>query len=223
MIKPERHSPFPLSQPGANVPYSILDAANFRDTIIALPIEELAGFLRAHVRSRIPAAFSEAPMLWEAVRNWLAARLMIDAHEIGLVGSAQVGFSTGPHKFGKPFSNSDSDFDFFIVSSELYEHLIPEVRRFCSLEESNSETKYRDQIDTLSGTARRNFFDLKQVPLQTRYPQCANLSNIASMVVDKLKQHDFQLRHSYFRVYKTWDSYSRQILLTYVDVLRHLR
>lgn len=156
-------------------------------------------------------------MLWEAVRKWIAERLQTDAHEIGLVGSGQLGFSPTPSRFGKPFSKSNSDLDFFVVSDSLYESLIAEVTRFCAQVGTARAERYRDQINTVSHTILRHFFDLQQIPALEEYPQCSKLNNIASIVVDKLRQHDFALKHSFFRVYQSWPAFSKQVLLSYRD------
>jgi hypothetical protein len=223
MNKPERHTPFYISQAGADLPAIALNSEEFRRKLLALSEEELPGFLRAQVRFRVPAAFVEQTMLWETVRKWLSERLGVDAHEIGLVGSAQVGFSSRPIDFGRPFSATKSDLDFFIVNGHLYESLVVEVRRFCAQMGTPQGANFTDQIDTLNRTIKRDFFDLKQIPSREDYRKCSTLNNVASMVVDKLRLHSFELRHSYFRVYQSWPAFSKQVLLSYLDIKTKLK
>ena len=60
-------------------------------------------FVRAYLQERTPAAFAPRPMLWEAVREWIAQRLKVHAREVGLSGSAQSGFSV-KNKIGAAFA-----------------------------------------------------------------------------------------------------------------------
>src|SRR4029077_7660969 len=70
----------------------------------------------------IPFAFLKSPALYEAVRTWVASRLVIEPKEITLTGSARLGQSLTPARLGAPFSDK-SDLDFATVSSSLFDRL----------------------------------------------------------------------------------------------------
>ena len=214
----ERSTGFALSKSADGIDKSEFTADSFKAALKNLSEDELAMYLRSHVRSRVPVAFSTKPLLWEAVRSWLSMHLKIDPHVIGLAGSAQIGFSASPKQFGKVFSKLKSDLDFFIVSDELFKSLISEIRFFCSDARDDHVTKFSKQIETLKRQAARGFFDLKQIPSWDAYAKCARANNLASMIVDKLKYHDFSLEHSFFRVYESWRAFSRQTQVTYLDL-----
>lgn len=217
MNKPERETGFIFSSVKTIIGVSNLSAEDFRETISALSEAELPGYLRSHVRSRVPAAFATQPLLWEAIRNWIAMRVRVDPHEIGLSGSAQLGFSSAPQQFGRAFSSNRSDLDFFIVNGALFDALAVEIRQFCSKYGAATASRYWDQVETLRRTESRGFFDLKQIPADhDKYPRCADMNNRASIVVDKLKRHQFVLKHSFFRVYRSWHSFSNQTTTTYL-------
>ena len=75
----------------------------------------------------IPFAFRQNPALYELIRAWIASRLGIDPKDVTLIGSARLGQSLFGNPFGSPFS-IDSDLDFTIVSSTLFEKLVSEFR-----------------------------------------------------------------------------------------------
>ena len=216
MSKSERHTPFVVSDFAKGIAVGVVEPAALLESIHRLGNEELPGYLRSCVRDRVPACFSKNPMLWESMRRWISLRSGIDPHEIGLSGSAQLGFSASPEKFGAAFSPSNSDLDFFFVSSGLFDKIRPEAIRFCASGETLHSGQYLEQCKTVSRTLRRNFFDLKQIPSIDLFPQCSDLNNLASMVVDKLSCHGLGVRKSHFRVYQGWAAFSNQIRINFM-------
>ena len=212
MKLPERHTKFSLSDAASVVAAPPLDSKAFRDAIVILPANEVTGFLRGYVYNRVPAAFAKQTMLWEALRDWVSLRLKVSPFEVGLTGSAQVGFSCVPDRYGQPFRLSKSDLDLFVVNESLFDRLCPELRKFLSA----SKVKFEDQRKTIERTYRRGFFDLKHVPSDHEaFPQCASINNTASMVVSKLHMHEIDLRHSFFRVYRSWQDFANQTQINF--------
>ena len=212
----ERHTAFTLSKPAAGLAAPPIEAAVLRQAIVQLEESELAGMVRSYIRDRIPAAFDSTPMLWEALRHWAAARLDTEPYAIGVTGSAQVGFSCTPDKFGRKFISNGSDLDFFVVDDALYERAAHEITHFCSMTSDSRGSHFHAQIETLRRQACRGFADLNNVPADhKRYPNCSSVNNLSSMIVDKLKLHAFHLRRSHFRVYQSWNAFWRQTLISY--------
>ena len=220
--KPERQTKFELSPVATNLSASIPSAEEFRRALLSLPAHEISGYVRGYVRNRVPAAFSNQPLLWEAIRNWVSIRIKSDPHEIGLNGSAQLGFSPTPSKYGKEFSAENSDLDFFIISNSVFDELGAEIRQFCANGSDIHQKHFENQIHTLQSTLGRSFFDLKHIPAVEKYPKCSQAKNISSIIVHKLGFHGFQLKHSHFRIYRSWPDFSRQMKINYLDIRKSL-
>jgi hypothetical protein len=93
----------------------------------------------------IPFAFRKSPALYELVRVWLASRLGIDPKDITLIGSARLGHSLFSHPLGAAFSE-DSDLDFTVVSTLLFEKLAAEFNSWVFAYESGSITPSNDLL-----------------------------------------------------------------------------
>lgn len=219
MEPPERRIKFqrPIIDSVCNTPVSV---DGFRWAINNLDKEELSCFLRSYIRDRVPFAFITEPFLWESIRTWIANKLRIYTGNIGLNGSAQIGFSAAPDKFGVIFDKSKSDLDFFIVDEMLFDDLSNEVIKFCSNDKTASDNKYtNDNKETLQKTINKGFFDANKIPsLHDTYPKIANLNNMSSIVVDKLKLESFTLKNSHFRIYRNWHSYSNQMKINLSNI-----
>lgn len=151
---------------------------------------DLVMFIRTYVQERTPAAFAKDPMLWEAVREWLAARLKVHPREIGLSGSAQSGFSMKTSQRGKPFDPQSSDLDLFVVNESYWDELNKEARLFVTRNFENSD--FVSQAKTVSGQLSRNYFDLNEVHASPNfYKGISNARNEISIVIHRLRSHGF--------------------------------
>jgi hypothetical protein len=165
-------------------------------------------------------------MLWGALRAWLSNRVnrqcevSISPWEWGLNGSANLGFSASPDKFGTKFG-SHSDLDLFLVNAETYEKLAREARIFSS---SNSDlNRYSDARDTVNRQlARGMFLDTKQIPASDKFPINATLLNEISIIVDKLRMEGYAVERSFVRVYKNWNGLARQLRLNILSLREKL-
>src|SRR5436305_1754854 len=121
-----RHTPFDLTESERRFPAPPVTASELREALIAGREQVIGHIIRAYVRDRVPAAFNERPMLWEAVRHWFASRLSqnqdveVLPSEIGIVGSANLGFSAAFHKYGKNYEPG-ADLDLFVVNESLFQ------------------------------------------------------------------------------------------------------
>jgi hypothetical protein len=203
---PERKIPFQFSSCGLpNI--QDLDPLAFVRELKDIPSAERMAMVRSYIQDRSPAAFSSAPYLWEAVREWIAKRHLISPRQIGLAGSAQIGFSTNPKKAFAPFNKNGSDLDLYIVSEHLFTKMEREALLFVSRQSAVAKSDFKDQAETTTRTLRRGYIDLQFIPaIHERYPVCANLLNDTSIVIDKLKLSGYNLKRSHFRVYKNWES-----------------
>ena len=76
--------------------------------------------LDEHLFSGLPFSFSESPEIYDQMLRTISRGLRVQQEDICVIGSARVGFSLAPHKFGTPFGQS-SDVDIIVVSSALFD------------------------------------------------------------------------------------------------------
>src|SRR5690348_4667804 len=85
-------------------------------------IERLA---HHHILARVflldgtPHVFINSPMKYIIFKEQVASKFGIGSQDVCIVGSARLGFSPSPHKFGKPFSET-SDVDVVLISEPLF-------------------------------------------------------------------------------------------------------
>jgi len=68
-----------------------------------------------------PYVFESSPMKYVIFREQVAERFSVGSQDVGIVGSAKLGFSPSPIKFGKQFKE-ESDVDVVVISEELFHH-----------------------------------------------------------------------------------------------------
>lgn len=67
----------------------------------------------------VPYVFKESPMKYVIFREQVADRFDVGSQDVCIVGSAKLGYSPSPTKFGVPF-HEESDVDVVIVSEPLF-------------------------------------------------------------------------------------------------------
>jgi hypothetical protein len=66
-----------------------------------------------------PYVFESSPMKYVIFREQVADRFSVGSQDVCIVGSAKLGFSPSPTKYGKKFKE-ESDVDVVIISEELF-------------------------------------------------------------------------------------------------------
>lgn len=100
----------------------------------------------------IPFVFLRHPDSWDQLRSSLASALDCADDDVLVVGSAKLGYSLAPHKYGQPFTD-ESDIDVVIISRRLYEAVWLSVLRW------HYTRRYRlPPADRKWDKARRNDF-----------------------------------------------------------------
>jgi hypothetical protein len=220
---PERQIPLEFSSCNIPPPDSI-SAVEFIQELKRVPESERMAVVRTWMQDRSPAAFSTLPYLWEAARDWFAKRCEVSPRQIGLAGSAQLGFSTSPMKAFAPFDKTLSDLDFYLVSDELFSKLQKEASIFITRQFSAINSDFYEQAKTTERTLKRGYIDLQQIPaIHERYPKVARMRNDTSILMDKLKLSGFTLKASHFRVYRDWDAKARWTSIqakSWIDLLQ---
>ena len=85
-----------------------------------LMTREVDWIIDNHVFNDVPFYSSHQPAIHKQTLRAVSRGLRVPVNDICVVGSAQIGFSLSPQKFGVPFSQF-SDIDIIIVSSSLFD------------------------------------------------------------------------------------------------------
>ncbi len=73
-----------------------------------------------HLFAGVPFSFSGNPDIYDRMLQELSYGLKVGKQDICIVGSARIGFSLSPEKFGVPFGQF-SDVDVVVVSPDLFD------------------------------------------------------------------------------------------------------
>lgn len=226
-MKSLRHSKFDLSPSERDFPCIPTDAQTFKQVLLAVEKKRLPFVVQAYFRDRTPAIFTDNPMLWQSLRNWLSIRITsaggipVSPWEWGLTGSATIGFSASPRKFGVPFGNH-SDLDLFVVNPDLFNAICREARQFSA--GADDWERYRSARDTLSEQLRRGILiDTKHIPSREAYKLSSLIHNEVSIIVDKLQAEGLTVKRSFVRLYRDWPSLATQLLVNLNGLREDLR
>ena len=168
----------------------------------------------------IPFAFQNCPAIYEAMRSWLSRKFTVRAKEINLRGSARLGWSLAPDKFGTSF-NSKSDLDIFVVSSKLFNLMSNDFESWASdykkefvRPKKGKETEYWESNSIeCPKNIQKGFVDSWKVPNIDRYQIFCKINNLLWVLGEKLKMTEHAPRHSQItvRCFKSWDSWEIKV------------
>jgi len=82
----------------------------------------IAEFVQEYLFDGVPYCFKDDPSKFNLFRLAICNRFNIHPQNLTIVGSAKIGFSLSPEKYGSPFSDA-SDIDVVLVSEELFQDL----------------------------------------------------------------------------------------------------
>ena len=205
------------------------DSQNFLRLFQELPTKEIESFISHFIINNIPYVFKDKPILFEQIQRYLAKKFSISPHEIMLIGSAKNCFSISPMpNYGKPFVNSDLDFS--ICNSNVYEKLITEyflVKEavdFGSLTLSPRNSFFwKDSVEIIPRNSKRGFIDHKLIPNVEIAPFTRNISNSLWLIQTTiLEEHGIKVKKPSIRVYKDYDSFIKVLSYNTTVVLQGL-
>lgn len=93
-------------------------ADEFKNLVLRLDNHQLLA--KVFMLEGTPFVFKESPMKYVVFKEQVADQFEIGSQDVCIVGSARLGFSPSPHKFGTSFSET-SDVDVVIVSFDLFD------------------------------------------------------------------------------------------------------
>jgi hypothetical protein len=177
-------------------------------------------FVRLWLTEGTPYVFRECAALYEDVRSWLARRLNVCPKDITLIGSARLGFSLSPAKYGQPFRN-DSDFDVALVSPTAFDGFREAFlkweddyqKRVVSPRHDTERAYWDANLDFLHENLPRGFLDARKLPTLDRYPISQQFNNAMWALVKKLEATPgapVPSRAS-VRIYRDWRSLVRRV------------
>ena len=76
--------------------------------------------IEQHLIAGLPYVFRDSPDAFRDFTGTLAAQFRTPIADVSVIGSAKIGFSLSPDKFGTPF-NAKSDLDTVVVNSEMFD------------------------------------------------------------------------------------------------------
>jgi hypothetical protein len=92
-----------------------------RDEVVALLEERrLNELIEQHLIVGVPFVFRDAPTAYQDFAGTLSAQFRTPMADITVIGSAKIGFSLDPDKFGAPFG-ALSDLDTIVVNAAMFD------------------------------------------------------------------------------------------------------
>jgi len=197
------------------------EVALLTDVVRAVDDRDRAAIVRLWLTEGIPYGFQPCPGLYEAIRSWLAGRLLVHPKDVTVIGSARIGYSLSPtRELGRPFG-AHSDLDFCIVSPNLFQQLVDTFHHWA--EEYRSDLVHpRDErervlwdenLNVVPRGTGRGAIDPKKIPTWDRYPIAQKVVTALWALTKKLavtRDGPVTCRSS-VRVYRDWDALGRVV------------
>jgi len=212
---------------GAYPPAVIFDT---NDEISFGALKRFAGII---LTEGVPQAYSEFPLAFEFARGKAAQILGIHPKQISLIGSARIGYSLNPERFGNVFDAALSDIDLLAISDLLFGLLAAEHTRFINAWAAGTiqpkhniqrgfweSSRDRDPLNI-----ERGFLDSNHIPTLDLFPVAQRFGEAAykfHINLEKLSGRNVGKRAS-IRIYRDWDSAMNQIVGSLKGALRRRR
>ena len=186
--------------------------------------EEAHGVIaRLWLSEGIPYAFLTCPAIYDTIRCWVGECLEVHPKEISLVGSARLGKSMAPKKFGEPYIDNKSDLDLFIISGNLFDRLKEDfLNWYCDFEnkriyprESESRYLWKANYKGVPKNIKKGFIDANKIPPRTDYPTAQKVQETMEHLIKRLENtcNSPHPERASIRCYDSWDSFVQQNLL----------
>tara|TARA_R110002110_G_scaffold409700_1_gene632226 strand:+ start:271 stop:960 length:690 start_codon:yes stop_codon:yes gene_type:complete len=180
-------------------------------------------FTKLWLTEGIPHAFQSNPIVFEYAREALAKELSENTKNISLTGSARIGFSMAPNRFGAAFNPNESDLDLFLISESWLEKLSADFftwlaryrSGFAKSKNEREEYFWKSNADQLPAHINnKGFVDAWRIPNYERYEYVQQVNRAAELFRTQLNNHlpaNTVFKKVTLRVYKNWDRAVSQI------------
>lgn len=111
----------------------LISSEDFADI---LKTDDLEIIVQEHIFKGETFVFGDNPELYDSLRGIISQGVGLTPESVILVGSAKLGFSLDPSKFGAPFTNN-SDLDLLVVSPKHFDQLWIDFLRWHREHEKN--------------------------------------------------------------------------------------
>ena len=221
-------NPFILSPETSNLKELYPDASFLKDIYTKTNSTERLGIIRLWITEGIPYAFKEHPLLYEEIREFIANGINVHTKDITIVGSARIGYSLSKHEWGRPF-NSNSDFDFTIVSNDLYKAIVGDFQRWVkdielkrTLPKDVTEMSvWLSNINYLDKKIPTGFIQVKFIPYLKNYTTVKKCYDTIWLLKKKLDvtQTAPRVSDASIRVYSSWKACIHQLQINIKSAL----
>ena len=181
--------------------------------------------VRTWLSEGIPFAFLGRPIEYEFIRRSVSLALSIEPRAVSLTGSARIGYSLAPQKYGTAFRDN-SDLDLFAVDGSLFGSLRTDAENWLkdyangSVTPAAGERRYwQSNRGQVPKNICKGFITVNLVPNRPAY-SCARKvkDTMYRLKRDFAKAFGAQCRRVSLRVYKDWPSAERQISLNIASI-----
>lgn len=163
---------------------------------------EIEAISRLWLTEGIPAVFQACPIHYEHLRHSVAEELKISERFISMVGSARLGYSLAPKKFGKAL-NPESDLDLFIVDKKLFDDCIAAAQRWRDDVIAGRATYRKIPFDNLKKVAESGYINPKYIPEKNEYQPISRIRVAVRNAQRKLEKLGYHHELS-ARIYMSW-------------------
>lgn len=217
--------PFIISEDGKRLKNIYPCPEELRTTAKSVTDSEKFGIVQQWLSEGIPYCFRECPLLYEAIRGWLARAIEIHAKEITLIGSARIGYSLAPgDDYGRPFNDS-SDLDFSAISSVLFENCVAVFELWFGDYQNGrilprnrtEEFFWKSNATSVPNNITRGFIDPHKIPTRKRYQIACDILDSLYRLHKKLKTTEYapRVRKVTIRVYRDWWAAIKQFKINF--------
>lgn len=205
-------------------PHELIDLAE------KLKPDELKSLIRSRYLENIPYTFKHRPLIYETMRAWLAREVKINPSEIVVIGSAKLGFSPTAHPdFGKEFG-AQSDLDLTAISLKLFNDLRLDLEMWrtdidsgkISPKNERESSFWQSSLKILPQNAEKGFLDPHKIPNSYKSAQLIGQKMWALNERLKISDPALNFRKCSLRIYKDWDSFSKQLMINLNNALTTL-
>lgn len=196
-----------------------------KDNYFNLDENEKKSLLNFLIISNFCHAFKVKPLIYEQITQYISDKFTVKKNQIILLGSAKTGFAIDPTNYGRKFSEN-SDLDFAIIDSNLFESCCNDFRLWKTKTENNQyeeklKNKYwNDNQINLKHQIKKGFIDTYKIPNFTEFRTTQQINHSLSLIVINLENlQRIKVKEASVRVYKDWDTFQRQLKVNIESVL----
>lgn len=152
-------------------------------------------FVRIYIFEGIPHFLIDRPFVYDKIRLHIAENLDVLPRNIGLTGSAKIGFSLAPYKWLRDFSPENSDLDFFIVDELMFNKICSDFFKF-KADVNSGMIKYQtvterrmwnaSYFENIEKNIGYGFIDTIKVPNRLDYRNALRCNRVIEKIADKI-------------------------------------